>query len=56
MTIMVDVGTGVGAGVGTGVGTGAGVVVHPATRMPTNKTAQTKSSKDFIAQNILILY
>jgi hypothetical protein len=56
MTIMVDVGTGVGAGVGTGVGTGAGVVVHPATRMPTNNTAQTKSSKDFIAQNILILY
>jgi hypothetical protein len=51
--------TEVGAGVGTvvaGVGTGAGVVVHPAARMPTNKTAQTKNSKDFIAQNILIFY
>jgi hypothetical protein len=49
----------VGAGVGTvvtGVGTGAGVVVHPAARMPTNKTAQTKNSKDFIAQNIMIFY
>jgi hypothetical protein len=49
----------VGAGVGTvvtGVDTGAGVVVHPAARMPTNKTAQTKNSKDFIAQNIIIFY
>jgi hypothetical protein len=49
----------VGAGVGTvvtGVGTGAGVVVHPAARMPTNKTAQTKNSKDFIAQNLMIFY
>jgi hypothetical protein len=56
MTIMADVGAGVGAGVGTGVGTGAGVVVHPATRMPTNNTAQTKSSKDFIALNAMSVY
>jgi hypothetical protein len=49
----------VGAGVGTvvtGVGTGAGVVVHPAARMPTNKTAQTKNNKDFISLNIMICY
>jgi hypothetical protein len=54
---MAAVGAGVGAGVAvvTGVGTGAGVVVHPATSMPTNKTAQTKSSKDFIAQNTLLI-
>jgi len=58
ITIMAAVGAGVGAGVAvvTGVGTGAGVVVHPATSMPTNKTAQTKSSKDFIAQNTMIRY
>jgi hypothetical protein len=55
---MAAVGAGVGAGVAVvaGVGTGAGVVVHPATSMPTNNTAQTKSSKDFIAQNTMILY
>jgi hypothetical protein len=55
---MAAVGAGVGTGVAvvTGVGTGAGVVVHPAARMPTNKTAQTKNSKDFIAQNIFIFY
>jgi hypothetical protein len=40
----------------TGVGTGAGVVVQPAARMPTNKTAQTKNSKDFISLNIMIFY
>jgi len=56
ITTMTEVGAGVGAGVGTGVGTGAGVVVHPATSMPTNRTAQTKSSKDFIGQNTMILY
>jgi hypothetical protein len=53
---MAEVGAGVGAGVGTGVGTGAGVVVHPAARMPTNNTAQTKSSKDFIPLNTMNLY
>jgi hypothetical protein len=58
ITTMAAVGAGVGAGVAvvTGVGTGAGVVVHPAARIPTNKTAQTKNSKDFIAQNIMIFY
>jgi hypothetical protein len=39
-----------------GVGTGAGVVVHPATSMPRNRTAQTKNNKDFIAQNIMNFY
>jgi len=58
ITTMAAVGAGVGAGVAVvaGVGTGAGVVVHPATSIPTNNTAQTKSSKDFIAQNTMILY
>ena len=55
MTAMAAVGTGLGAVV-AGVGTGAGVVEHPAARMPINKTAQTKNSKDFIAQNIMIFY
>jgi hypothetical protein len=53
ITTTTEVGTGVGTvatGVGTGVGTGAGVVVHPAARMPTNNTAQTRNSKDFISQ------
>ena len=56
ITTMAAVGAGAGVAVVAGVGTGAGVVVHPATSMPTNKTAQTKSSKDFIAQNTMILY
>jgi len=45
-TVATVVGTGVGtvvAGGGTGVGD-----VQPAARIPTNRTAQTKSSKDFI--------
>jgi hypothetical protein len=58
ITTMAAVGAGVGTGVAvvTGVGTGAGVVVQPAARMPTNKTAQTKNSKDFASQNIVIFY
>ena len=58
ITTMAAVGAGVGTGVAvvTGVGTGAGVVVQPAARMPTNKTAQTKNSKDFISQNNIIFY
>jgi hypothetical protein len=54
-TVTTVVGTGVGAVV-AGVGTGAGAVVHPATRIPRNSTAQIKNNKDFIAQNILIFY
>jgi hypothetical protein len=45
-TVATVVGTGVGtvvAGGGTGVGD-----VQPAARIPTNRTAQTKNSKDFI--------
>ena len=45
-TVATVVGTGVGtvvAGGGTGVGE-----VQPAARIPTNRTAQTKNSKDFI--------
>jgi len=48
--VVATVGTGVGTGVGTvvaGGGTGAGDV-QPAARIPTNRTAQTKNSKDFI--------
>jgi hypothetical protein len=47
---VITVTTTVGAGVGTvvaGGGTGAGVE-QPAARIPTNRTAQTKNSKDFI--------
>jgi hypothetical protein len=54
-TVIAVVGTGVGTVV-AGVGTGAGVVVHPAARIPRNRTAQTKSSKDFIAQDIMMPY
>jgi hypothetical protein len=39
-----------------GVGGGAGVVVHPAARIPRNRTAQIKNNKDFIALNIMIPY
>jgi hypothetical protein len=49
-TAAVGAGVGTGVAVVTGVGTGAGVVVHPAARIPTNNTAQTRNSKDFISQ------
>jgi hypothetical protein len=48
--VVATVGTGVGTGVGTvvaGGGTGVGDE-QPAARIPTNRTAQTKNSKDFI--------
>ena len=48
--VVATVATVVGTGVGTvvaGGGTGAGDV-QPAARIPTNRTAQTKNSKDFI--------
>jgi hypothetical protein len=48
--IVITVTTTVGAGVGTvvaGGGTGVGDV-QPAARIPTNRTAQTNNSKDFI--------
>jgi hypothetical protein len=48
--VVATVGTGVGIGVGTvvaGGGTGVGDE-QPAARIPTNRTAQTKNSKDFI--------
>jgi hypothetical protein len=54
-TVIAVVGTGVGTVV-AGVGTGAGVVVHPAARIPRNRTAQIKNNKDFIPQNIMIPY
>jgi hypothetical protein len=52
-TVATVVGTGVGtvvAGGGTGVGD-----VQPAARIPTNRTAQTKNSKDFILTEYLYL-
>jgi hypothetical protein len=45
-TVTMVVGTGVGTVV-TGGGIGVGDV-QPAARIPTNRTAQTKNSKDFI--------